>query len=724
MSRVIVSPYSMTAQHTTSSSLPVAVLSLTMFLVPAVGVPSELVLQDTLKSAIVAFGVLIAALVFFWQKRNNSEPLLWHGMVWLPIVLMLYALGSMVWSHTYLAGVEAIRWFLLGLLMWLGLNTLTRENLPTVLWGVHAGAVVASIWVGLQFWFGLGWFPQGAFPASTFVNRNFYAEYAVCVLPFSVWLLANHRNSRLLGPMALSLAFNIVALMMTGTRSALVALVLISPILVFVLIRYRQQFAFLLWSRANQLLVLITVLAGVALMGSVPSDNPQIVREGVGTTALERSFVRTSSLATPKEYTEGSFSVRSAMWKSTARMMIANPWSGVGAGAWEVQIPLHQRDDTMLETDYYAHNEFLQLLSEYGAVVGGLTLAVLMAYLLHSAGTTWRLQGSDRSEAPLRALTLTSLLAMLLVSNAGFPWHLAATGALFVLGLAILAASDGRVCGQSTFFISKLNWRHVHSAAATIVATCALSLASYLTWRATLAEYKLVHAIQIANRLKISQPGTDPLWNSRKSDMLQSIRDGVAANPHYRKLTAELAEPLSAGEDWNHAVWILESLVVSRPNVTALWSGLALGNSQLGRHDQANSALLHLQRLKPDAVATRAMEIILLSRAGHTTQATHKLTDSFNQGTFNYDMVQLAYAVGYQTQNWELAIRSQHLRLANWPQHAADAYFRLGKLYAEPQVNASSKAISAFRSGFHIVPSEEMENYRSQVPLAYQAHLE
>lgn len=112
-------------------------------------------LQDTLKSALVAFGVLATALVFFWQQRMRTEPLRWHGLVWLPLALMAYALGSMVWSHTYLAGVEAIRWFLLSLLLWLGLNVLTRENRPTLLWGIHAGALVASLWVALQFWFDL-----------------------------------------------------------------------------------------------------------------------------------------------------------------------------------------------------------------------------------------------------------------------------------------------------------------------------------------------------------------------------------------------------------------------------------------------------------------------------------------------------------------------------------------------------------------------------------------
>jgi O-antigen ligase len=287
---------------------PVALLGLMMFLLPTVGVPNELMLQDTLKSAIAAFGILGAALLFFWQQRHRTAPLLWHGMVWLPVVLMLYALCSMTWSHTYLAGVEAVRWFLLSLLMWLGLNTFTRQNLPLLIWGIHAGAVMASLWVVLQFWFDLQLFPQAAPPSSTFINRNFFAEYAVTVLPFSVYLIANVRALRWLPVVAFSLALNVVALMMTGTRSALVALMLLVPVLTMILIRYRQQFVFMRWSRTNNAMVGMILVLGVWGMGSVPSANPNILLEGAGATALQRSFHRAASMTERQEYTERSCS--------------------------------------------------------------------------------------------------------------------------------------------------------------------------------------------------------------------------------------------------------------------------------------------------------------------------------------------------------------------------------------------------------------------------------
>ena len=59
-------------------SLPARFLAGVMFLAPAIGFPGELVLQDTLKSAVVALGVLAAALVFFWQRRDGAAALRWH----------------------------------------------------------------------------------------------------------------------------------------------------------------------------------------------------------------------------------------------------------------------------------------------------------------------------------------------------------------------------------------------------------------------------------------------------------------------------------------------------------------------------------------------------------------------------------------------------------------------------------------------------------------------
>jgi O-antigen ligase len=702
---------------------PVAVLALMMFLVPALGVPSELMLQDTLKSALVAFGVLIAALVFFWQQRNRSVPLLWHGLVWLPLALMAYALGSMAWSHTYLAGVEAIRWFILSLLLWLGLNTLTRENLPLLIWGIHGGALVASIWAGLQFWFDFGLFPQGPVPASTFINRNFFAEYAVSALPFSVYLLANFRASRWLALVALSVALDVVALMMTGTRSALLALMVLAPVLALILIRYQQQFAFVTWSRAQQALVGLVLVIGVMGMGSVPSGNAKVIQEGMGTTALQRSFLRAASMAEGKEYTERSFSIRATMWKATARMMIANPWTGVGAGAWEVQIPLYQRVGEGMETDFYAHNEFLQLLSEYGVVVGGLFIAVLLAYLLIAAGKTWRLQGTDLAEAPLRALTLASPLALQIVSNAGFAWRLASTGALLALGLAILAGSDARLGVREAFFAGALRWRPVFSRTALAGVLCCSLLTSYITQQATEAEHKIFGAIKLAFYVTDTKALDEGTATKLKAAFLQSLREGIGINPHYRRYAPQVAEQLVAIGDWTNATWIWESTAASRPNVANIWSNLVSAYIRTHQYDKARQALNRLQQLMPDASHTKVLALILLSRTGQATQAAQILTDYFDHGGVDYELVQAGYVLGVEMNNWPLAIRSLEIRIHTWPDQAASSYFSLGQVYSNPNVDDEAKALAAFRAGLQAVPTQEQDSFRKQVPEKYRASL-
>ena len=93
-------------------------------------------------------------------------------------------------------------------------------------------------------------------------------------------------------------------------------------------------------------------------------------------------------------------------------------------------------------------------------LVGWLFLLGLAAYLLAAA---WRTLGGKSAEAqaegPWRAVLLCSLLALLIVSNVGFPWRMAATGALFALCLAGLAASDARLGFAGPAAAARLAWR-------------------------------------------------------------------------------------------------------------------------------------------------------------------------------------------------------------------------------------------------------------------------
>lgn len=555
-------------------------LSLMILIVPAVGASTEELLQDTLKSIVVAAFALAAAFAYFWHAHHAKTLVHVHGLLYLPLGLMVYALGSMLWSHPYLGGVEAVRWFLFSLILFLGLNTLTRQWVTMLTWCIHLGAVLACLWAALQFWFDWPFFAQGPNPASTFVNRNFFAEFVVCTLPFSVLLLTRVQDKTSVFLLTFSLAFNVVALLMTGTRSALIGLLVLTLLLPTIALRYRQQWASRGWRAVHGMGLASLFAATIFSLGSLPTHNPKLIKESGASNALDRGFSRTLSIAQSDEYKKGSFSVRARMWLSTTRMIAAHPLAGVGPGAWEVQIPLFQESDSQLETDYYAHNEPLQLLAEYG-LVGWLFLLLLMAYLCWAAFKTW----TDRSplglqEAPIRAMALTSMLVFLLVSNAGFPWRLAATGALFALSLAVLGASDLRLGYGAVFLTRRVHCGPRCAIGALCVTAVSAGVAMYVAQQAVECESKIVRAVRIA--LSITQSGrpNDPAWDQAKFEMLNLINEGIAINPHYRKLTPIVADSLAAWGDWKNATWIWETVLESRPNVVAIRVNVARGHIQ------------------------------------------------------------------------------------------------------------------------------------------------
>lgn len=705
----------------------VGLLAVMLFLVPAIGVPFQEMLQDTLKSMVVSLMTLVAALLFFWHQRKRQQPLRWHVLMWFPLTLMACALGSMAWSHTYLAGVEAIRWFVFSLLLWLGLNTFSPAALPLLARAIHWGAVIASLWAALQFWVNFGYFPQGPNPASTFTNRNFFAEMAVCAIPLSLYLLAQSQRLSQIVLMSLSTGFIVVALLMTGTRSALITFwVMLFLVLPTICCLCHRQFNFSNWPPFWRPLALLVLLGTVVGLGLINTNNPNIAGEQRGSNAIERSIYRSVSVAqefsSKQAFEAGSVNVRLIMWRATGRMIADRPFSGVGAGAWEVNAPLYQTPDTSLETDYYAHNETLQLIAEYG-IVGWLTLMGLFGYLLLSAWHTFEdRQSAERSEAGFRALLLTSLLALLLVSNAGFPWRLASTGAIFATGLGLLAASDSRRGASRWRWTSELPWRPAFSRAGVFVSICCLVLACYISQQAAASEYKIITAVKRA--LMISQSGdpTNPRWNKSKNDMLVLMDEGTTINPHYRKITPMVADHLAGWGDWDNAVWIWESVVESRPHVVAMLTNLVRGYSRLGQHAKALEVLERCKKLQPDSTVLRGLELLVLGRAGREQEAATLARRYLDEGLYDYDLVTAAVSLGLRAQDYDLALEALMLRNQSWPAGQVEALLEIGRIYAEHKKN-DALALQAYRAALAASPEAARESTRQQIPAGYLTRL-
>ena len=690
-------------------------------LLPAVGAPVETLLQDTLKSALVAVFTALAWVAAFGSARSgNGFELRWHPALWGAVLLTLYACGSMVWSHPYLGGVEAVRWLVLAALSGLVMNLARSGGTERLLWAVHLGAVVASGWAAAQFWVDLDWFPQGRAPASTFVNRNFLAEYLVCAMPLTVWLLLRQTRWERAAAIGLGLALQVVAVWMTGTRSAIVALgvlALVSPLLMFATgmpwpgRSWRPRLAWL------GLLVLT-----VATLSSWPTGNAQIIREHAqdqrGLTGWQRGISRTSSLTHAQEYTEGSFSVRIQMWQSTLRMIEAHPWTGVGAGAWEVQAPLFQAEGSQVEADYYAHNEFLQLLAEYG-LVGWLVLLAWMGWLARLAGLTWRRRATMSSdELMLRCWCLSSLAMLFIVSMAGFPWRLAGTGALLALTMGWLMASELRERP-----VSGLKLERSGSSWGLCLSIVGLLLAVFVSERAFRCENRLISAIQLALAVTESGEPNAPRWAETRIEILKRVKEGIDIHPHYRKLTPQVADELLKWGDWSNAIWMLDSVAESRPNVVVLLTNVARAYVQLQRWSIAAEYMERARRIQPQAKALQALDLLQMEHRGQTDLALRQIRRYLEADESDYDTATTSFGIASRLNDIDLAVAAIRLRNRHHPEHAADGWLRVGRLLATAQPPRSEQALEAFRQMLQSAPPAQRDRWLQVVPQPYRSSL-
>ncbi len=689
-------------------------LSLMIFFTPALGVPHEMMLQDTLKSIIVAFMSLGAALILFWRQRNRREAFRWHFVMWLPVMLCVYALGSMVWAHTYLAGVEAIRWFLFVVILWLVLNSFSRERLPMLVWGIHLGALSVALLGAAQYWFDVKFIPQGPNPAATFVNRNFAAEFVCMTLVFSAWLIMRERRTGMLVFLSATSAFNFLFLMMCGTRSALIASYISFVFIAILAWKFRKLLAFPTWSSEQRIIVPAAMLAVILGLGFIPSGNSSPEFKGVA--PFERVIKRTAAI----QAADGTLGVRLVMWKASWTMIKARPFSGVGAGTWEADIPLYQAKGSQLETDYYVHNEIIQVVAEYG-IAGWLFLLGLIVYSLRSAWLVFRAKTeSEMQEGLIRAVALTSMLALMVVSNIGFPWRLATTGVMFAICLGLLAACDARLGVRNFLGAKRLPWAPAASQIAAVTTVGCLALATYISYKAAECEQKIVQSVKMALSISASGDPNSPRFDKMKREMLQTAREGIAINPHYRKITPMLGDELAKWGDWKNAVWVWESVLGSRPYVAAIATNVARGHLATNNMEKSMEFLQKAKVVQPDAISVRSLEVILLSRSGKESQALELARKAYADKAMDIDLMNSGYILGVRASDFDFAIKSLAYRNEVYPAQAVDGWLKVGGIY-DNYVKDEAKAVEAFRKAFDA--GNKAQDVLARIPSAYHGRL-
>ena len=287
-------------------------------------------------------------------------------------------------------------------------------------------------WEGKMYWIRTI-VSAGAGTGGPFVNRNHFAGYMEMLIPIPLALALSRgavRNEARLffGFAAAIMSIALVASLSRGGMVSLLAGLLFLAAVTVSQRRGRSHSAPESPPGFRPALVIVVML--VAIVAGV-------VWIGADFDVLER-------LAHDPLTTSASTD-RRGVWGDTLTMFRANPIFGIGLGAFETVYPLYGRGDgsTIIQ---FAHNDYLQVLSD-GGVVGG---AIALWFLLVTA--RGMAQATRASNAFMRALGVGSaagIFALLVHSIFDFNLQIPSNALLFLILSALLLRVSSEVTSEA-----------------------------------------------------------------------------------------------------------------------------------------------------------------------------------------------------------------------------------------------------------------------------------
>lgn len=267
---------------------------------------------------------------------------------------------------------------------------------------------------------------------ATFVNPNHLATLMVLLLPMALGQVFLARTK---GPIRVfhgyGAAMMLAGLAVTMSRGGwLAGGAVLGIFFTWLLIRRRQM-------RIPALVGLSLVLVG----GSV-----FLARSG-------KAWQRLTDVAAVGKPDSGD---RLPLWMPAIRMWKDNPWLGVGPGHYDVRFPQY-RDHQIQVNPGYAHNEYLNLLADFGLVGTGL---VAIAVLIAVGGILLSRKYVERGIGDLgdKGSNRTAFFVGASIGMVGIALHAAVDFIMHIPALGVAVVLVGGMLGSTIRFASERWW--------------------------------------------------------------------------------------------------------------------------------------------------------------------------------------------------------------------------------------------------------------------------
>ena len=421
------------------------------------------------QSAAAAVGVLWG--VRFWVQPKLR--LLWPPLAWVVLAFMLYALVRYLTADIeYVARQEFLQVVVFGFLFFAAVNNLRGAEEISLVSGtlITTGTVVAGYAVA-QFMHGSNvvWnqvSPYVGRASGTYISPNNLSCLLALLLPLTLAYLLVGKvkvvTRILLGYATVAL---LAGLAVTFSRGGYLAAAAGIVLLLGILLGHGNH------RGKAALLLLVLVVGGGFLTSHYLSKTVSYMR-------------RVQSPEGGGEVMDASADSRLQLWRVAAQMWRAHPWVGVGPAHFDYRFREYRPELLQNQPDR-VHNDYLNLLADWGAVGGGIVL-VGMGIFIFGLKQTWphvRREendfGTGQSNRFAFFLGATCALAALAVHSAmDFNLHIPANALAGVVLLA-LVASNTRYATEQFWFRAG---RPLKLAGATVLGVAVIYLAGQ-TWR-------------------------------------------------------------------------------------------------------------------------------------------------------------------------------------------------------------------------------------------------